>query len=426
MEEEYIFYGAGRHAKEVVKSMLSVGIVPVCFADRDESKHYTAIEIPISADKRGRVEVLPLDEAMALNPNANLYITIEPKSYQNVYDYLLRQGVPPNRIKGPPLYCELIGNFITITDCNIFTCCAKREPVRVPRSGDIRKDIGVYYTLCKGLLDDLREGKPTTCSGCQKLHSGRSIEDFRIKHLNLALTSVCNFNCCYCRYEPDTDLSDEVFTLLQYFNQEEHIEYVLLTTGEISVQKFRKEILTFLRKNKLNSFVYTNAAIYREEIRELLCNTSCMLNISLDAGTKETYARVKGVDCFDTVLQNIEMYAATAEPHQICLKYLVLETLNCDDRDIDSFIDIAAKLKAVVSISDDMFETFTIESAKVYQTVARLVRQCIAKEIPYRLSFLDKYYERLHRDGLLNHKLRFSDEKAILDKLHLKKRFIES
>ena len=417
MTEEYIFYGAGHYAKEVMKSMLNLGIVPVCFADRDISKHYTEFQVSFSEGQERGVKVLPIDEALKIHPTAKVFITVEPESFQSVYNYLVEKGVPVARIKGPPLHCILIGNYITITDDDLFTCAQKRAPIRLSRSGDIRKDLEAYSTLCTALANDLKEGKPTACSGCQRLHAGSAKEDIDIKYLNLALTSICNFKCCYCIYCPDSDLSYEVLEILQHFIEEKDIEYVHLTSGEITIQEYKEQIIEILRKNKLNGLLYTNASVFMGEIQGLLRDTAFMLNISLDAGTKETYARVKKVDCFETVLHNIAQYASVADAHQICLKYIVLEGINIDNSNIDSFIDIAAKFRASVSISHDMFETFTPESDSVYSAISRIVRHCIDKEIPYRFSFLDKYYKRLDRDGLLNPKLQFFSEKDISDKL---------
>ena len=420
MTEEYIFYGAGSHSKKVMKSMLNIGISPVCFADQDEMKHYTIIETPFYEGKQGDIKVLPLEDAMKRYPNAKLYITVGPTLYTEVYDYLLVKNVPPARIKGPSLHCILIGNYITITDGHIYTCPDKRVPVELPRSGDIKKDTVAYSQLCKRLADDLNEGKSFACAGCQLLRAGCAVEMQEMKILNFALTGVCNFNCCYCIYEPDADVSGEVYEMLSHFDKEENIELVLLTTGELTISKYRDEILAYLKNSSMRGLLFTNASIYLDEISNLMREKGLVLNISLDAGTRETYARVKNSDCFDTVLQNIEKYVASGGAYQVCLKYVVLDGVNCEDRDIESFVKIAAKLKTDVLISHDMFSSFSPESESVFTAVSKFARLCIENDIPYMFSFLDKYYDRLRLEGLLDNKLRFLFDDYISGKLSSK------
>jgi hypothetical protein len=40
MNRPFIFYGAGPYAEANLERWLSEGMEPVCFADKDESKHY--------------------------------------------------------------------------------------------------------------------------------------------------------------------------------------------------------------------------------------------------------------------------------------------------------------------------------------------------------------------------------------------------
>ena len=420
MTEEYIFYGAGSHSKMVMKSMLNIGISPVCFADRDEMKHNSIIETPFYGGKQDDIKVLPLEDAMKRYPDANLYITVGPALYPEVYEYLLTKNVPQARIKGPPLHCILIGNYMTITDDHIYTCPDKRIPVELPRSGDIKKDTEAYSQLCMSLADDLKEGKAFACAGCQLLRAGCLQEEQELKILNFALTGICNFNCCYCIYKPDVDVNYDVYEMLSYFDKEKNIELVLLTTGELTISKYRDEILAYLKNSSMRGLLFTNASIYLDEISHLMREKGLILNISLDAGTRETYARVKNSDCFDAVLKNIEKYVASGGTYQVGLKYVILDGVNSEDRDIESFVNIAARLKTDVLISHDMFSSFSPQSESVYATVTKFARLCIENDVPYMFSFLDKYYDRLRLDGLLDNKLRFVFDDYISGKLSSK------
>jgi hypothetical protein len=40
MNNQIIFYGAGPYAENTLEKWISKGMEPVCFADKDENKHY--------------------------------------------------------------------------------------------------------------------------------------------------------------------------------------------------------------------------------------------------------------------------------------------------------------------------------------------------------------------------------------------------
>jgi len=71
-----------------------------------------------------------------------------------------------------------------------------------------------------------------------------------------------------------------------------------------------------------------------------------LVEVSVDAGTPETYARVKGKDAFDRVVSNLLQYSKFG---QIQLKYIAMKD-NLGDGDIDGFLDLARMInvKSVV------------------------------------------------------------------------------
>jgi molybdenum cofactor biosynthesis enzyme MoaA len=66
------------------------------------------------------------------------------------------------------------------------------------------------------------------------------------------------------------------------------------------------------------------------------------VEVSVDAGTRETYERIKGKDVFGPVVTNLIEYA---EHGDITLKYIASKD-NLDDRDLDGFLDLVRTLKA--------------------------------------------------------------------------------
>lgn len=77
------------------------------------------------------------------------------------------------------------------------------------------------------------------------------------------------------------------------------------------------------------------------------------INVSLDCGTRETFRKIKGVDAFERVVQNLISYSVSASK-AIDLKYIFLPGINDNMSDVDGFIDIVGKCNArTVVISSD-------------------------------------------------------------------------
>ena len=90
MMNQIIFYGAGKFAEENIDIWKMQGITPVCFADGDGNKHGKQIK---------GVTVLSLDEALVQWPEADVYVTVGVDALGRVTDFLLKRGIPENRVK---------------------------------------------------------------------------------------------------------------------------------------------------------------------------------------------------------------------------------------------------------------------------------------------------------------------------------------
>ena len=66
------------------------------------------------------------------------------------------------------------------------------------------------------------------------------------------------------------------------------------------------------------------------------------INISLDSASPEVYKKVKGVDCYQRVINNLEKYCSI-NPSNINLKYIIFDANN-DISEIKKFLFLAKKL----------------------------------------------------------------------------------
>jgi len=121
------------------------------------------------------------------------------------------------------------------------------------------------------------------------------------------------------------------------------------STGEIMVHPNRGKIIEMF--GGYRTLLFTNAAIYSEQLAALMEQGLLTIMTSMDCGTPETFQRIKSVDCFDVVCANLTRYAATGGC--VVLKYIMLPGINDSEPETDGFIELAAKLGAVVQLSND-------------------------------------------------------------------------
>ena len=102
-----------------------------------------------------------------------------------------------------------------------------------------------------------------------------------------------------------------------------------------------------------------------------------MINLSIDAGTAETWHKVKGVNNFNTVIKNVEKYHKVSSRNgQITLKYIIFPGLNDSDDDFNSVIKIMKDVGTTgLDLSRDnryKYEQDNTENEKLIQSAARL------------------------------------------------------
>lgn len=90
-----IFYGAGQNAYTKINQWIEEGLEPVCFVDGNVNKQYTYFN---------KWEILPLFQAITRYPDYELYCTQVSSSLGEVRNYLLRLGIPEERIKSCESY----------------------------------------------------------------------------------------------------------------------------------------------------------------------------------------------------------------------------------------------------------------------------------------------------------------------------------
>lgn len=129
------------------------------------------------------------------------------------------------------------------------------------------------------------------------------------------ITSACNFRCNHCYYS-ETEYSNKNDLTITEAEQlandlaELGIIKVIITGGEPFLRSDFLDILKIFKKNNISVFIQTNGSVIKDSQIEILQDIFSpyldVIQISLDAGTAETFKKVRNTSSFDKIISTIK------------------------------------------------------------------------------------------------------------------------
>lgn len=301
------------------------------------------------------------------------------------------------------LSCSSLEQVAIATNEGIYFCCMLRglrnESPFVPWQDTVEKTVDAFLAKRDAFINGLQH--PTAesahpCAGCRELHDSEWSTERRVGVLALSLSYPCQLSCCYCDLSsnaknlPNHKQSiqrafridiQRVVTYLKELGQLQPIEPIQISGGEISILPQRKELLNAVSEYPLQ--IFTNAIRYDAQIHRLICREGSFLNVSLDSGTRETYYRVKGLDAFPVVCENLRRYAQGGG--HIHLKYILLPE-NHAREDLDGFISLAKEISVeCVMISRNINVPVAEMDPRDLEDAHYLADACTEHQLPYTI-----------------------------------------
>jgi sulfatase maturation enzyme AslB (radical SAM superfamily) len=339
---EIIFYGAGLYIKLYIGNFTANGIFPVCFADRDESKHGSFI---------GKTKILSPEEAFSTYPNAYVLFTVEPLSAERIIEAVIKSGtVPRERVLNLRFKkirsCGSVNNQIWLERDKLGLCCAGtalHKPFVPFDKNDIEGSIDTLLRLREKQSELLENGcESGFCKGCSLICENNWVStDGKINSIILGGSAPCNAKCYYCART--TPASEDIPAVINALENKMLISpgaYFCIAPGEITVHPDRKQILEI--GERYNSQILTNALIYNKTVSKIIAREHSLAIISLDAGTRDGYKLVKGIDVFDKVVENLKQYKSDGA--HIELKYIICTGYNDNFAEADGFINLCREI----------------------------------------------------------------------------------
>ena len=251
--------------------------------------------------------------------------------------------------------CRFAETGILFKKYGVLFCCYAHTtlPIIFPSLDDF--DVDEYLMIRK---KNRTEPMPA-CETCPRYVEGNWNKNGKLKVFHIADSDACNFKCEYCVSRGNTPFKEHytrVLPILKEFYHRDLIDenaHFSFAAGEPALCKGIDEVLDFV--NEINGVIViaSNCSVYSKTFESVLREKRAYLTCSIDAGTRETFRKVKGgVDCFDKVIENISKYVKEAQPKtRVKSKYIIYDS-NYQFKEIIEFVKIMYQIGIKLIVFD--------------------------------------------------------------------------
>lgn len=188
------------------------------------------------------------------------------------------------------------------------------------------------------------------CKGCILLREDEWDDENYIDRLLLTHWINCNCKCIYCPAVRDEDLKKNnkhynIVPVLQDICDRQLLRknaYISIAGGESTIYPEFEDMLHLLLDYGCDNILVNSSGIkYSPAIAKGLTECKLQLTISVDAGTQETYEKIKLVKTYDKILENLSMYADAqiVDKDRVCSKFIIVPGVNDREEEIEGWLE---------------------------------------------------------------------------------------
>ncbi|MBQ9246841.1 radical SAM protein [bacterium] len=272
--------------------------------------------------------------------------------------------------------CKSLQGGITFMHRSFRVCCSnkvgvtlvdnyKGEPIDWKKIAETRKK----------LIEDCKRGiLPDNCKGCVDLQKRDWGEHNQIDDIYINHWDHCNCGCVYCvvgnqgiylETEKKPSRYYEVYKHLKEMYNHNMISpnaHVEIVGGDLTVLDEADNIINLCLDHGVGRMSFHSSCInYSQGIERALKEAPDVdFDFSLDSGERELYKKIKRIDAFDKVVENIRRYMSVSEKSKDALiaKYILVDGLNDSVEAIDKWLNVINDLGIKKAKVDVNFKKF--------------------------------------------------------------------
>lgn len=252
-----------------------------------------------------------------------------------------------------------------VSICNKLCGTKRYEKFNIPYEGDFYQK---YIDVRNEAIENCKKGilPHEGCFSCPYAEEKDWDEDYKFKEIEITHWVHCNCFCCYCAMLPVTEGKItkskqnspyvELLPVIKRMLKDNMIApdaFFSITGGELTMLKEFPAIMKLLLKQKNANYGFclqTNGIIYEKLLSKALeRDRRTTIVISIDAGSREMFKKIKHVDKYNDVLNNIKHYLKDAKVNKdhIIAKYIIVPNINDSEGEIDKWIETCKELGVI-------------------------------------------------------------------------------
>lgn len=188
------------------------------------------------------------------------------------------------------------------------------------------------------------------CKGCIFLEEREWDEEDYINYLQFNYWVACNSKCIYCYEVQNRDIFEKIKPYNTVPIVKEMIEKKILRPGgevsfgggEPTIAPEFEDLIDLLAENGFrNMRIHSSGIKYSPAIENAIRKGVLNVVISVDSGCEKTYTKIKQVNAYKKVIENMEKYASANKNGYglMTSKYIIIPNVNDNRNEIDMWID---------------------------------------------------------------------------------------
>lgn len=253
-------------------------------------------------------------------------------------------------------YCEHVAHTISFNKKDILPCCTtireipptyfnpKLESSDIVSSIDIGKKQEETFKMLNS--QEINKRPCVNCIFCKEV-AEMPKDDYKINAIFLRQW-IKDDNA-------DKNFSDSItydpYDLIKQMYETDKIDTQNLivkiqSTNMEEVVDIDKYLDLFIRKGVKEIHISSNIIIFNKKVANLIDSNKATINTSLDAGTPETYKKIKGDDSFNKIIESLKNYQKylISSKYGICIHYVLFKDLNDNKKELNNFIQLMKEL----------------------------------------------------------------------------------